>query len=69
LQQARNKLGVARSEVLTTGADEDSSLLVCDEMATGKQLRTDVLRSLFPPYSRTESTRQQSAVDLKFKKL
>jgi hypothetical protein len=69
LQQARKKLDVARSEVLTTGAHEDSSFLGCDEMATGKQLRADVLRSLLPPYSRTESTRQHIAVDLGFKKL
>jgi hypothetical protein len=69
LQQARKKLDVARSEVLTTAADEDSSLLGCDEMATGKQLRTDVLRSLLPAYSGFESTRQHIVVDLRFKKL
>jgi hypothetical protein len=68
LQRARKKLDVARSEVLTTDADEDSSLLGCDEMATGKHLRTDALRGLLPPYSRTESTWQHIAVVLRFKK-
>jgi hypothetical protein len=38
-------------------------------MATGKRIRTDVLKSLFPPCSRTEYTRQHIAVDLRFKKL
>jgi hypothetical protein len=38
-------------------------------MAIGKRIRTDVLRSLFPPCSRTESTRQHIAADRRFKKL
>jgi hypothetical protein len=59
LKRARKKLDV----------DEDSSLLRQDEMATGEQLRTNVWRSVLPPYSGSESTWRHIAVDRMFKKL